>query len=336
MAQGMHSHRRAAATVAAFLSFIAAGTAPAPAFDGSALGADPGALPAPERITTAIRPFRVTSAAAVASGGTALRNLPGGGISIAGLPGKATEAWLYWAVITDGAPPAAASSILFRRELPSRTSLRTLPGTVVGEGASPCWDGDRITVFRARVPVAVAGGNGLYVVVPPPGVPGATDGSDPWAGSPLPAYEGASLVLIGEGPFTVSLYDAGFAGRTFVADPGLALGLALPAAIADSPHPLWMHLIGADGQDGFGGLSNIPTMSGEMTVAGGVLVGGPGSIRNDSDWNGSAGQPLTKLWDDRAADITHAKEPGARRLPLAFGQPGGLDCLTTVAVALQG
>lgn len=337
MGKRVRRHRAAGATFAAFMAIATAGVLPAVAFDGSAGALDPGALPAPERITTAIRPFRIRYRAAVASGGTALRNLPGGGITIAGLTGPVAEAWLYWAVITLGAPPAGAATILLRRDLPTRSGQRTLTGTVVGEGDTPCWGGDRVTVYRARVPTTVANGNGAYLVSLPAGVPGATDGREPWVGSPLPAYEGASLVAIqADGAHTVALYDVDFAGRTFVSGAGLAVELVLPAAIADSDHPLRMHLIDADGQDGFGGLVNIPALSGEMTAINGVLVGGPGSPRNDSDWNGLSGQPLTKLWDDRATDITHGKVPGERRLGFAAGQPSGTDCLVPVAVALEG
>ncbi len=330
-------HRAAGALALACSAVLAAGRPPALAFDAARGGAAAGAGPAAARPETAVRPFRVRGGAMVASGGVALRNRPGGGIDIAGLTGPAVEAWLYWAVITDGPPPESAALIRLERTLPTPLGPRTLTGTVTGAGATPCWGGDRITVYRARVPVWLAIGNGSYLVILPAGVPGATDGHDPWAGSPLPAYEGASLILIqAGGASTVALYDSGFAGITFIADPGLAVDLVLPAAIAGSALPLVMHLVGADGQDGFGGLSNLPTLSGEMTAVNGVLVGGPGSPRNDSDWNGSAGQPQTKLWDNRAADVTHGKVPGGRRLALAFGQPGGTDCLTPVAVAVQG
>lgn len=338
MGKSVRRHRAAGATLAMSLALAAAGGVPAFAVDGAAEGRGPGALPGDGRDATAVRPFRVREAAAVASGGTALRNLRGGGIRIAGLAGRAAEAWLYWAVITDGLPPDEVATIMLRREQPTRSVQRTLTGTEVGQGVTSCWwGGTLITVYRARVPTTVAIGNGSHLVTLPAGVPGATDGSDPRAGSPMPAYEGASLVVIQDaGADTVALYDADFAGRTFTGNGGPAVDLALPGAIAGSDHRMRMHLIGADGQDGGGGLAIRADMSGETTSVNGIPVGGPGSARNDSDWNGSAGQPQTKLWDNRAADVTHGKVPGGRRLALAFGQPGGTDCLTPVAVAVQG
>lgn len=330
--------RAAAAVLAATVTLSPAGGPPAFAFEGAGGALAGGTRPAAAPEAPRIRPSRVYPQAIVATGGTGLRNLPGGGIDIAGLTDSAAEAFLYWAVITRGEPPAEAARIALERNLPTPVGPRWLTGKAIATGAVPCWPGDRITVYRVGVPVWLVNGNGSYTVILPAGVPGATDGLDPWLASPLPAYEGASLVVIQRheaGP-TVAIYDSGLAGMTFLADPGLDVDLVLPAAIADVGGPMQIHLIGADGQDGFGGYSSDATLAGEVTRFNGVALGGPGSPRNDSDWNGSAGQPLTKLWDNRAVDAAAARKAGDRILDFTVLQDEGLDCLTPIAVVVQG
>ncbi|MCC6306424.1 MAG: hypothetical protein IT545_14685 [Rhodobacteraceae bacterium] len=330
--------RAAAAVLAATVTLSPAGGPPAFAFEGAGGALAGGTRPAAAPEAPRIRPSRIYPQAIVATGGTGLRNLPGGGIDIAGLGGATADAWLYWAVITEGEPKPETARIALQRNLPTRAGPRWLTGTPIGRGANPCWDGDRITVYRVRVPVWLANGNGSYLVTLPAGLPGSIAGEDPWTGSPLPAYEGASLVLIQRheaGP-TVAIFDSGLAGLTFVADPGLDVDLVLPAATVTLSGAKQVHIIGADGQDGWAGYATDAAPSGEVTRHNGVALGGPGSPRNDSDWNGSAGQPLTKLWDNRAVDATEAIKPGDLVLDFTVFQPAGVDCLTPVAVVVQG
>src|SRR5262249_13049555 len=151
-----------------------------------------------------------------ATGGGALRNRASTAISISGATTPIQAAFLYWAVITDNAPPASAGTLTIARESPSSAST-TVKGTIVGSGPPPCWPGRRITVYRASVPSAVANGNGVYRVTisSAKGTAGSTDGADPWKEIKLPLWEGASLVLVGTGAGTVAIYDQGLAGQTF-------------------------------------------------------------------------------------------------------------------------
>src|SRR4029077_17453895 len=102
--------------------------------------------------------------------------------------------------------------------------------TVVGTGPTPCWDGDTITVMRATIPLNIATGNGSYQVIILSGATGATDGSDPWVNRVLPEFEGASIVIVGTGPATVSIFDSGLSGHTFHGNPGLTYMLMLPTS----------------------------------------------------------------------------------------------------------
>ena len=274
---------------------------------------------------------------AYATGGVSLRNRGAGNISVSGLPGPTTAAFLYWAVITPtAAVPAAASNIQIQRLFPGASAAVVIPGVPVGAGPGPCWlAGSTVTVFRAMVPLAVATGNGSYQLTILPGGTGLANGANPWAAPFVtPAWEGASLVLIGPGTGLVSIYDTPLAGRTFVAPLNYSLILPVPTAAGRT---LLFDNIGADGQHGFGRNDFNVGIADETTTIGILPIAGPGSDYNDSDWNGSSGLPLPELWDDTGHDITAAAPPGTNLLNVRITQGGGgvLDCLVPVANVLQ-
>jgi hypothetical protein len=284
-----------------------------------------------------IKPSIRYANSAYATGGVSLRNRGAGNISVSGLPGATTAAFLYWAVITPtAAVPAAAANVQIQRLFPGTSAAVVVPGVPVGAGPGPCWlAGSTVTVFRAVVPLAVATGNGSYQLTILPGGTGLANGANPWA-APLvtPAWEGASLVLVGPGAGVVSIFDAGLAGRTFVAP--FNYSLALPVATAAGRNVLFDN-IGADGQHGFGRNDFNVGIADETTTIGILPIAGPGSNYSDSDWNGSSGLPLPELWDDTGHDITAAVPPGTNLLNVRITQGGGgvLDCLVPVANVLQ-
>jgi hypothetical protein len=284
-----------------------------------------------------IKPSLRFTASTYATGGVALRNRGAGNISVSGLPGATTAAFLYWSVITPtAAVPAAAANVQIQRLFPGASAPVVVPGVRVGAGPGPCWlAGSTVTVFRAAVPLAVATGNGSYQLTILPGGTGLANGANPWA-APLvtPAWEGASLVLIGRGAGTVSIFDVGLSGRTFVAP--FKYSLNLPVATVAGRTVLFDN-IGADGQHGFGRDDFNVGIADETTTIGVLPIAGPGSNYNDSDWNGSSGLPLPELWDDTGHDITTAVPPGTNVLNISITQGGGgiLDCLVPVANVLQ-
>jgi hypothetical protein len=181
------------------------------------------------------------------------------------------------------------------------------------------------------VPRSVANGNGTYSVALSPEAAGSVAGGDPWAGSPLPAWEGASLVIVGAGDDTVAIYDRKLSGRTFQGNPGLEYDLVLPAGAAGSDSA-WLHSIGADGQKGES-LEIMRPAAHEITTVNDVAVAGPGSPGREGDWNGNAAAPLGQLWDDTGHDVTTALQAGpASRLRVRIKASGpGSDCLVPVA-----
>jgi hypothetical protein len=286
---------------------------------------------------TPIHPFFVAPASSYGTGGTALRNRGAGSISISGVVAPVKATFIYWAVISAGAPPAAATKIRLQREFPLPASaVVILAGAVVGVGAPPCWPGNVVTVFRAVVPPAVATGNGLYEVTLLPGAAGTVNGADPWLAIRLPLWEGTSMVMVGTGAGTVSIYDGGLAGNTFTANIAFPYTLVLPVP-APGLRTLFDN-IGADGQHVLGrSRLDVPTMSNEITTINGFLTAGPGSAYSDSDWNGSSGLPVPELWDDTGHDITPAAPAGTPALNVVIFNGGGApaDCLTPVANVVE-
>jgi hypothetical protein len=278
------------------------------------------------------------SGAQYGTAGTPLRNRRTGAVRLSGVVAPVQAAYIYWAVITQGPPPAAVGRIQVQRLAPPAPASPnlTLTGVIVGQNVQPCeWIGDRITVYRALIPAAVATGNGTYrISTTAAGAGGLVGGENPWlAPQVLPLWEGASIVMVGTGLQRVSIYDVGLAGNTFNADGGLAYQLILPA-MANTGDQILFDEIGADGQHGTGRLAD-PDVSSETTTLEGIPVAGPGSDYNDSDWNGGAGLPIPELWDDSGHHFAVPGNTNALRVGINNGPFGFGDCLTPVVNVIQ-
>jgi hypothetical protein len=259
------------------------------------------------------------------TGGVALRNRRVGVLNISGVTGKVKAAYLYWAYLFTKTPPAKQTIAINR----VNGSGATVSGTLLAVGGDPCWGSRGIAVYRAPVPLTVATGNASYEVSQNAAQSALGTGEDPWDGHLVfPAAEGASLVIVGTGTYTVEIYDKAIpSGKTFKG--ALSYSLTLPVA-AKGTSTLW-DSIGADGQIG---KSRTPG-SGftETTTINGVGISGPGALNANSDWDGSSGWPLPQLWDDTGHDITAATPPGTTKLAVTIvSVPGSfVDCISTVA-----
>lgn len=304
--------------------------APALAQDaGPVMGAvaeAPSAAVAPALALGSIASANRFAAASYGVGGVGLRNRAEGGIEVSGVTGPTKAAYLYWAVITQGAPTAPVKSVRLSRLFPAPTPATVITGTAIGTGAQPCWVGDRITVYKGVVPSALANGNGLYRVQLNAGASGSTAGGDPWvAPYTLPLFEGASLVIVGTGTGRVAVYDKGLAGQTFTSG-GLTYSLALPAV---SGTTIQWDNIAADGQRG-SSRTDTAAISNETTRINGTLRAGPGSPATDGDWNGGIAGPLPQLWDSTGHRFALAATAALNVVVVNH-----TDCLTPVANVVQ-
>jgi hypothetical protein len=270
--------------------------------------------------------------ASYGTGGVGLRNRGGGVLNVSGVVRPVQDAYLYWGILFSTAQPTyPLSSVCFRQIYPNTCLFgTTLRGTLLGVGADPCWGSTGIAVYRSRVPrdLLSDNGNGSYEVVLEPGASGLTDGSDPYppANQVFPEADGVSLVVVGTGLYTVSIYDQGFTATTFGLD---SLTYTLNFPVIPQYSALWDN-IGADGQTGVSRLDD-SIDSAKTTTINGVLIAGAGGQDNDADWNGSAGLPIPKLWDDTGHDITSAVLYD-ETAEIEFVTP--IDCVTTIANVL--
>ena len=265
----------------------------------------------------------------VGTGGVGLRNKLVGSIELTGAFGARRAAFLYWAVITNGAPPAVVKTPSITRRAPTTSGAVNLNGVPVGSGTSPCWGGTAITVYKAAVPLTAITGNGTYEIKFKAGASGLNDGKDPWF-SPItfPLLEGASLVVVTAGTNRIAIYDSGLSGTTFTGSQTYSLSLPVPT----TSKGVRIDNIGADGQVGKSATASAGSAQ-ETTTINGVKVAGPGSQYNDSDWNGAVAGPQTQLWDNTAHDLGTSITAGVTSLNVAINAPN--DCLTPVVNAVS-
>ena len=128
---------------------------------------------------------------------------------------EARLAW-YWAVITNGPPTVAAANISIKHVRGERT-VHQHRRHADRLRAFALLARRQVTVFRGAIPLSLASGSRLYLVLLRPGANGRA-GESPWEASDPPLFEGVSIVLVGSGNSTVTVYDRGFAGEMFFDD----------------------------------------------------------------------------------------------------------------------
>jgi hypothetical protein len=292
--------------------------------------------------------------ARVVISGVPLRDCQMGGININGIPRGSTvlKAYLYWTwACLDQAVKGMHDTVTFGRFFPAPRSFDTeRTGTMVGSGANPCWCGDNFqnVTFRADVTDIVSEiGAGYYGIILANGAPGSNNYSDAWAGSlfltcdPVaepPLIDGASLVVVYssncEPNGTVVLYDSGLTGHMFTPIPGITFDLVHPAAGGTAAR---LVMANADGQVGLG-YADTFGFTNEKTLVNGTAISGPGTVYNDSAWNGANGQPLPQLFDivgeDLDAGVIDQGSLSTNVSIFSEGGPGLSDCVVPVVVAL--
>jgi len=285
--------------------------------------------------TFTVEPYAVYTGVAHVANGAGLRDSGSATIRLRGMPSDANvvAAFLYWDFTSLTTPTTAQSSVVFSKQFHLVNTIAKVFGTQIGTGGDPCWFGGSNFAYRADVTKWV-NGNGDYVVTLLPRASSSTDGSNPWgptAPTSGPLAEGASIVAIYtsslEATGTVLLYDSGLAGNEIGAG-ALSYDLdAIPTPPGTSTSVFTE--LGADGQIG-SGVSASPGTPDETTSLNSTLIAGPGSVANDSDWNGTDGVPLNQLWDTHSHDVSGLLTPGLNNVEVDAPD----DCLVTIANVL--
>ncbi len=191
----------------------------------TSLAAAGGRDPVPQNVATtdlgSIVASRVYTRAQVSSGSLNLKNLRGGAIHITGVAKPVQQAFLYWSVVSKGAAPETAGALRIQRIYPYPVSRDVeIKGIAVATGPNLCrkdaYGGGTVTIFRGVVPLAVANGNGSYVIQ----LNSDTDGLNP-------AWRGALLAVVGSGGAKIGLFDSALPGRTSLNQTVRTLSLPL-------------------------------------------------------------------------------------------------------------
>lgn len=286
-------------------------------------GGVPGSIHSPTGLAEAtlvdlvVEPYKVFDNAAHVASGVALRNCTEGWIHLRGVPltAKLRAAYLYWNIADNTATGSNSKRATFNGH--------KVTGVKVADSADACWGNTGNHTYRANVrkylpPTRV---NGNHEVVVQFGGLTSTTGQNPWAPteSQQVRVNGATLLVIyssdsGQVFVYDNLYGSMFSGTAnfTLNHAGANLGTGL------------LTMSGADGQRG-SGHDNV--LSNETTLFNGVQIAGPPTAA--SDWDGSAGWPLTQLYDVH----THQVEVGSSPAVLTYNASG--DCLVPTMFALQ-
>jgi hypothetical protein len=266
--------------------------------------------------------------------GTGLRNTGFGTIRLRGVPpgAVATAAFLYYSYI-QGGPIALVQNVVFNGT--------TVTAFFVNNQLQPCWNGaGTLRTYRAAVlPNLLPPINGDYSVS---GIPSnLTNGQDPWnpTSTTLPLAEGASLVVL----YTHSSVPVGTWVQIHHPATPAVFGtltfshfLSQPLLVAARRHTR----IAADGQVG-GSLNNFNAITNETTSLAGptpqpfVQIRGNGSYGSgseDSDLNGTDGEPLNQLWDTHTMNVPGTITPPVTSYRVRYVTPN--DCIDPVVHVL--
>lgn len=263
--------------------------------------------------------------------GAGTRNTGYGTIRLRGVPvgARPVTAFLYWSTIYDATTPIPANPTIYFRGF-----MRT--GSIVSSTPFPCWGpGGTLVTYRAWVfPFIVTGINGDYPVT---GLAtGLTTGQDPWVpfNTVFPLSQGTSLVVLythKDIPKGTWVQIHHLQGTQFFGPMTFNHTLFRPITVDAIKHTR----IGADGQVG-GGMPNISSMTDERTFLGpsslsltqirGNGCGLTGS--EDSDLNGTDGEPMNQLWDTHTMDVSGIIGP-TNSYTVQYTQPSGpiRDCV---------
>jgi hypothetical protein len=252
------------------------------------------------------------------------------------------SAILYWAVITNGAPASDLAQVQLPVNFPSKLSFDQLTpdliytpiqGTVIGTSSTPCWSGDRITVYRGLVPtwyLQQLNNPQIRILIADHG--NTALGGDPWVSSPLPEWEGAAAVfLMTASGGRTAIFESPVAT---VAGGSYSYTLTLPAAASTSgATKLWR--IAADGQLG-SSISLDTGIDNKTTTLNGVLLGGPSSsYSNIGMFLGHVAWPLPQLMDVVGVNAGGLGVFSSTTGALTINDNYGNDCVTHMASVLE-
>jgi hypothetical protein len=284
-------HRRGALALIAVVSVIAAGVA--------------GLLAGPAQANDIANFTTVFGTNVVHAGFGGMRDNGTGTLTVSGVSGTVTKAYLYWHGPTNSTDPTANAAVTFAGS--------SVTGTNIGFSDNNCWGFANSQAYRADV-TSLVSGNGSYSLA------GFTKDSN------QVNVNGASLlVFFDDGNAAnnrdVVLFDG---NDSNIPNPFDANGwnVSLPGInYTSGTANITMHV--SDGQD-------FPDDA--LTLNAATLVPA-GAVFQGDTLPGGPFNPNGNLWDIKTFDITSFLSPGPNTLTLTTGQVN--DCLSLVVAAVD-
>ena len=238
-------------------------------------------------------------------------------LTLSGVSGTVTAAYLYWHGPTNSVNPSANSSVTF--------GGAPVTGTNIGMAAHNCWAGPpnnfvNSQAYFADVTGQVAG-NGAYSLANFVKSGGAIN------------VNGASLVVLyddgsGANDRDVVIFDGNDSTEASAFD-GVGWSATLPG-ITYSAGTVSLDLHVSDGQSGAGFDDGALVINGTSVVPQGAVFNG------DSVPNPVGGAGTNLLWDiDFPNDITSEFSPGPNTLNFTSSRPDPGDCLSLIAAIVN-
>lgn len=250
--------------------------------------------------------FRNTKMAAAGYGG--IRRIGEGTITLSGVNGTVTQAFLYWHGPTNSSDSSANATVTF--------AGRSVTGEQIGFSDDNCWDFQNSQAYRADV-TALVTGNGSYTL------------KDFRKGNA--EINGASLIVFfNDSDATTNRDFVLFDGNdSNINNPFDANGwnVTLPGITYTSGQAsISLHV--SDGQASSNFADDALILNGNVLAPRGQVFSG------DSVPNGpSASSTSGGLWDIKSYDITSALSPGNNTLRLTTGQNS--DCLSLIVAVIN-
>lgn len=244
----------------------------------------------------------------VVAGFGGMRDTGLGDITLAGVTGPVTEAYLYWNGPTNSLDPSANANVF--------VNGTPVTGTNIGFSDDNCWDYDNSQAYRADVTALVqATGNGVYALTG-------------FAAGPDINSNGASLIVFFIDVDATNNRDAVVldGNDSNIDNPYDAPGWNVTMSGIDYDAGMaYMQLHVADGQE----YSDDALILNSLTLDPGPEIFQGNSIPSDN--NG----PLDNgnLWDIKTYDVTSFLTPGPNTLSLTTGVAG--DCLGLIVAIVD-
>jgi hypothetical protein len=286
--------------LASWLAIVAVFALAASVWAAGGIQDSPSGVTPEETVTITVSPSFLFTGVNHVANGAPLRNSCSGTIALRGIPSGSTlkSAFLYWNYMNDLAVGASTDTEEFNGA--------KVIGTKVSDQPDLCWGTKGDHSYRAEITPVASGGNYVFTAL------NCTDksGQNPWNPllkvTPVPAWDGVSLVETYSNSSTssdkVAIFDKLAGANSASVAHNFEVKMDTGTTIL-SGSGLYTQ-INADGQTGVSFGNCLPdNCTDEIDEFDSTRLTGPGGQFPQSDWDGSNGWPMPELWDTHTLPV---------------------------------